>query len=86
MAIIINEDQKALSLHAETASQRENKIEIIRNLLRPAESEDDDDSDCPILSSLQNAEGSSAMQRMTNFTTRKFHKHFSKFENKIKSN
>lgn len=85
ISISINEPQQALSLLAETAAQRENKIEIFRKLPRPAESEDDENSDFPISSAFQNAEGSMAILRMTNFTSRELYKLFNKFEDKFKT-
>lgn len=86
MAISRNEAQQALSLLAETEAQRDNEIQTFRNLPRPAQSEDDEDSSCPISSSFQNEKGSSAILGMTNFTTREFHKLFNKFEDRIKTN
>lgn len=86
MAISKNKAQRALSLLAKTAAQRDNEIEIFCNLSRPVESEDNEYNDSPILNSFQSVEGSSAILRMTNFTTREFYKRFNKFENKIETN
>lgn len=65
IAISRNEAQEAFYLLAKTAAKRENEFGTFQNLPHLAKSEDDEDSDYPILRAFQIVEGSSVILSMT---------------------